>query len=203
LVSERFINRYILKYQKLPREDDPDYLEELVRFKMTVFITDAPDMIPNKCGKCGSGRTGDRKYVDFGLTLEFYGTVYICTICLDEINRNVWPPELASTVAEPILVSDREGVDGVLRSFKIVLEDVKEHFLDLESLVKRIEDVDSANKSRGRTSDPAIRKLGAPLDNVEESSERKSNKAESRTFEQAAESKRPDILSFTELYDRS
>ncbi|SRR6266498_425763 len=42
-------------------------------------------MFPHKCSVCGgfSDKSGnkERKFIDFGLDIEFYGKVYICTEC--------------------------------------------------------------------------------------------------------------------------
>lgn len=45
-----------------------------------------PMASPGKCSVCGSV---DRPVVDFGLTVEFYGAVVICVLCLTEAARNI------------------------------------------------------------------------------------------------------------------
>jgi len=38
---------------------------------------------PGKCACCGTGAgVDDRKFIDFGITLEFYGVVYLCGLCV-------------------------------------------------------------------------------------------------------------------------
>jgi len=55
-----------------------------------VQVVDIPEVLPQVCSVCGSGRLDDgRKYVDTGLSLDYYGIVYFCTICLDQIVRQV------------------------------------------------------------------------------------------------------------------
>lgn len=44
------------------------------RFKI---IYGNPPVLPNKCAVCGTC-SADESYIDFGLDLDFYGTVYIC-----------------------------------------------------------------------------------------------------------------------------
>jgi hypothetical protein len=45
----------------------------LGRFKI---ISGNPPVLPHKCAVCGTSEKGD--YFDFGLDLDFYGTVYLC-----------------------------------------------------------------------------------------------------------------------------
>jgi hypothetical protein len=76
---EKFHNRY----GRLPTEFDPDYLEML---RMTKYrILDVPDFKPHKCANCGSTKEDGRKYVDFGLQVDWYGTVYLCGHCVHDI----------------------------------------------------------------------------------------------------------------------
>lgn len=44
------------------------------------LISGPPPMLPGRCQTCGSG-SPDRKYVDFGFTLQRYGKLYICDQC--------------------------------------------------------------------------------------------------------------------------
>lgn len=52
----------------------------LARFQ----LLSSPLVIPGKCAVCGSP---SRPVVDFGMTLEFYGAVYLCVVCLTEAGR--------------------------------------------------------------------------------------------------------------------
>ena len=45
-----------------------------------------PMVIPGHCAVCG---TPNRPVVDFGMTLEFYGAVYLCEVCLTEAARTI------------------------------------------------------------------------------------------------------------------
>lgn len=45
----------------------------LGRFKI---IRGYPPVLPHKCAVCGTSESGN--YIDFGLDLDFYGTVYLC-----------------------------------------------------------------------------------------------------------------------------
>lgn len=56
--------------------------EPLSRFQ----LLPSPVAIPGKCAVCG---TSTRPVVDFGMTLEFYGAVYLCETCLTEAARAI------------------------------------------------------------------------------------------------------------------
>lgn len=60
-------------------------MESLVNKEGTKFrVLESPREIPGVCQSCGSSRTDDRDYVDFGLTIDFLGVVYFCTFCFTE-----------------------------------------------------------------------------------------------------------------------
>lgn len=76
-----------MKYGRLPTEVDPDYLEMLRMSKYRILAV--PDFKPGKCANCGASKNDGRKYVDFGLEVDFYGTVYICGTCVTDIASNM------------------------------------------------------------------------------------------------------------------
>ena len=62
---------------------------------------------PGKCAVCGGVKTS---VVDFGLTVQFYGAVMICTVCLSEAARKIG------------MVSERDLVDNVRATDQIAKE---------------------------------------------------------------------------------
>lgn len=54
-------------------------VESLVNSRFQV--TQRPVVSPGKCASCGSV---ERPVVDFGLDIDFYGTVYLCVDCISE-----------------------------------------------------------------------------------------------------------------------
>jgi hypothetical protein len=54
-----------------------------------IRILDAPILNPGTCALCGASRTDDRKYVDFGLTVDYVGVIYFCTFCMTELANRV------------------------------------------------------------------------------------------------------------------
>lgn len=77
-------DRFVTKYGRLPTEYDPDYLEMLQMSKYRILAV--PDLKPGKCANCGSAKQ-DRNYVDFGLLVDWYGVVYLCSHCIADIAR--------------------------------------------------------------------------------------------------------------------
>jgi hypothetical protein len=54
-----------------------------------IQILDAPILNPGTCALCGSSSTGDRKYADLGITVDYVGVIYFCTFCLQEVANRV------------------------------------------------------------------------------------------------------------------
>lgn len=50
-----------------------------------VYILDTPVALPGHCVMCRASRNDDRKYVDFGMQLDFYGSVIFCTFCIRDV----------------------------------------------------------------------------------------------------------------------
>lgn len=80
--SGRF-EQFVQKYGRLPTEIDPDYLEMLNMSKYN--IQDVPKFKPGKCANCGGTKNDGRKYIDFSLEIDWYGIVYLCTLCLMDV----------------------------------------------------------------------------------------------------------------------
>lgn len=104
-----------------------------------VKLVDTPYYKPGKCCNCGSSRTNDRKYIDIGLDLDWYGIVYFCTFCIREI-ANVaglfkhYEDTLARIQKDDSRVEQlqRQG-DSIHNDFLSVIEEVKEYFDNLHS----------------------------------------------------------------------
>jgi hypothetical protein len=83
----RVFDKFVQKYGRLPTEFDPDYLEMLRMSKYR--IVDVPDFKPGKCANCGASKNDGRKYIDFGLEVDWYGTVYLCGECLHDVSNHM------------------------------------------------------------------------------------------------------------------
>lgn len=92
-----------------------------------MFITTAP-ALPGKCVVCYTDAQGTRKFLDFGMSLDFYGAVLICEACVTnaaelfgftpvlidtdkELETEVLVGKLAETVQKV------EALESVLRSY--------------------------------------------------------------------------------------
>lgn len=64
-----------------------------------VKLYDSPDMLPGNCSLCGGRQYDGRKWIDFGLSIDWYGVVYLCTLCFAEIEREINQDEGAFPVA--------------------------------------------------------------------------------------------------------
>jgi hypothetical protein len=87
LEKSNVYDRFIQKYGRLPTERDPDYLEMLRMSKYN--INDVPSFPPGKCANCGASKNDGRKYIDFGLEIDWYGTVYLCGECLHDVSSEM------------------------------------------------------------------------------------------------------------------
>lgn len=50
-----------------------------------VQVLDHPAGPPGKCLVCGAGADPERKWIDFGVTIDLLGAVYICNFCIAEV----------------------------------------------------------------------------------------------------------------------
>lgn len=154
--SGRLYDRFIKKYGRLPTEFDPDYLEMLRMSKYRIL--NVPDVQPGKCANCGSSKPDGRSYVDFGLDVAWYGTVFICSLCLLDIARNA---KLFEEVENELsfaneLLEERQALldqgERLENTLKDSLEEVREYFDALHSVrndsaAGRSSDVESGKES--------------------------------------------------------
>lgn len=132
-------DRFVQKYGRPPTEVDPDYLEMLNMSKYR--IVPMPDKQQAKCSNCGSTKNDGRKYVDFGLDVDWYGIVFLCGNCIydiakamncfaqfvDRINRL----EDRNKTLENLLLAQGDSIESRLSN---LMEEVKEYFASLHSI---------------------------------------------------------------------
>lgn len=76
-----------------------------------IQILNAPTQLPGICAICGTSRNDDRKYVDFGLDVDYVGVIYFCTFCMTElINRLGCLTQEQSAVLEAEVDSARKTI---------------------------------------------------------------------------------------------
>lgn len=130
-------DKFVHKYGRLPTEFDPDYLEMLRMSKFSILSV--PHFKPSKCANCGSCKEDGRSYIDFGLEIEFYGILYLCSLCLKEIalraglfndlQDRVITAESKLASIESLHTEGKELHDTFLHTF----EEVKKYFASLHS----------------------------------------------------------------------
>lgn len=54
-----------------------------------IKLSDVAAIEPGVCILCGSAGGDDRKFVDFGKQLDWYGAVYFCSYCIGEVAESV------------------------------------------------------------------------------------------------------------------
>lgn len=140
--------------------------EDLARVANSRFkVQDAPTELPGTCGVCGSARTDDRRYVEFGLRIpiktgDIYhpngeGRLYLCTFCLESAAdtiglvrfADVKSLEAVRAEAEEILVKARAIVEGeLIDSYRDLLE---RHADAIRSLFPNLSSV-ASERTEGR-----------------------------------------------------
>lgn len=110
-----------------------------------IFIIEgSPTALPGKCVVCGSTGCDGRVFVDFGFTIEFYGRVYFCNFCFDEITNYLG-------YMSPVNVERSE--------------------LQLESLQQEISDLKEENGNLNRVLNSSLTDLRSQLDKLQPKSE--------------------------------
>jgi len=162
-----------------------------------IQISEHANAAPNKCANCSfSGYEPGRFFVDFGVDLEFYGTIYLCTNCFAECANIIgW---ISPAEADQLKSRDAELTAEVerLREFENKYVSIASYFDDADrsggnlpgfdtdsdsSVTMGSEDVlDESDKSGSVYSD-AARLLGTPTKST--SKRRSSDVSESASDE--------------------
>jgi hypothetical protein len=187
-------DRFVQKHGRLPTEYDPDYLEMLRMSKYRILPV--PDVNPAKCANCGSCKNDGRGYVDFGLQVDWYGVVYLCTECLRDIAEKAGlfralelkivqlEEEVKHRAVDKLTLKNFEAT--VLRTF----EEVRERFVDLHSTG---DDIGTSNNASVDSPQDESSKSGT------DSTEPGTETANSGTTKQTSGSGRKDVLELADL----
>lgn len=137
-MSLKVYDEFVKKYGRLPTEFDPDYWEMLRMSKYRILAV--PDLKPGKCANCGSSKDDGRKYIDFGLEVDWFGIVFLCGLCLKDVSTNMGlfhsyeeEVQLAQLKLLKLTNLQEQGTElkeTVLKTF----EEVKEYFDNLRSV---------------------------------------------------------------------
>lgn len=187
-------DQFVQKYGRPPTEFDPDYLEML---NMTKYrIVEIPDKKQAKCSNCGSTKNDGRKYVDFGLEVDWYGIVFLCGLCVydiartmdcfaDYINR-IDKLEAENETLKNLLLAKGDTLELMLGS---LMGEVKEYFDGLRAI---------SNNNESNFSTVVDFNSSSSTDNTTES-DRAPGKAEQRTSKSTTGSGLKNVSSLTEL----
>jgi hypothetical protein len=186
---------FVQKYSRLPTEVDPDYLEMLRMSKY--HIEDVPMYKPGKCGNCGSSKNDGRKYVDFGLELDWYGTVYLCGLCLRDVAQTMG---LFKDLENALMQAEMKNVArNDLQEQGVELHDkVVQAFKEFEEFYA---DVSASSVDNNIVAYPGPDTVEATSEPGTNQTESKSNATKSRTTKSSASSGRQNIRSLAELLE--
>lgn len=177
------------KYSRLPTEKDPDWQKEITMSKFQLL--DIPIMAPGRCSNCGAVKPDGRKYVDFGLTLDHYGVVYICSLCLFEAAGLLEKAlGLNPPVAEPAI-----NRHEILVSY---IEQLEKSVIEMIDLVKGYASTDIVVSDSG-TIPGGKRDTDISIDPEAKSDDKPADEDESGTTKQTTKSRRSDVPSLAEL----
>ncbi len=181
------VDKFIKMYGRLPTEYDKDYLELL---RMTKYrILAVPDVTPAKCSNCGSSKEDGRKYIDFGLIVDWYGVVFLCSLCLDDVAKAIGLyKEYEDKIAYLNEVIAEHGdlymqANNLNETLVRTTEELKEYYVSLSAL-----------NSGGDTA-----RRNSLVTESSESSESNSHQTESRATEPSPESGRNNFPKLAEL----
>lgn len=188
------LDRFVERYGRLPTEFDPDYLEMLRMSKYRVVPV--PDVQPGKCANCGSSKCDGRSYIDIGLDIAWYGALFLCSLCLEDISRHVGLfDKLEQRIAELDKKLDTQEVLNsqgrrLREALKDTMEEVRE-YLDNAGLGPDGDNLTSGGRS-GMESSKESSKSAAGESN------RSSKSTEQRTTKSSSSSGPKDLLSLAE-----
>jgi hypothetical protein len=76
-------------------------------------VLSAPEQLPGVCSVCGTSRTDDRQYVDFGLFVEGIGAIYFCSFCIQELTNRMGSltPDQTAKLEAKLLAAEKTILD--------------------------------------------------------------------------------------------
>lgn len=165
-------------------------------------ILDAPDLKPGKCANCGSCKKDGRKYVDFGLEVDWYGIVYLCGHCIHDIAKTM----------QASLVDKLETELKAMVEKAVTLEEVQEEGQQLfEKIVESFKEFNELYVGQfGATTTDSDSNSSPSVVSSETSGESGVNKTESgttetkqRTTQSATGTGRKNVSSLAELLNNT
>lgn len=186
------VDRFILRFSRLPTEFDPDYLEMLRMSKYRVM--GVPDVQPGKCANCGASKADGRTYIDINIDIAFYGAVFLCSHCLKEVATAVGLFDSLKDIINKLTdrVNAKEALfdqgESIRRTFENSVGEVKEYFDNLSTHWSS----DLTNPGTG------LESYDEPEPEAVGEGDQPITKSESRVTKSATGSRSKDLLSLAE-----
>lgn len=155
------------------------------RFKVVKQL----EMPPWQCSLCSS--SSPMEYVDLGLDIDSYGTVYICTKCLKDINKETGVEGTIVKKEVPFFVVQR--LTGLSNTLNLLISDIGRIFNDRDS---------SSTSSDNESSDPdgtsvseSSRQSSTAINSIPEGNDSGTNEGKERPTKSTAKSGSKNISS--------
>lgn len=147
-----------------------------------------PDFKPGKCANCGSSKNDGRQYIDFGLEVDWFGTVYLCGHCLQNIAESMG---LFKTIQTQLIESElkNKSIDDLKQRGEELYTNLIKTIREFEEFYATLHSIIDSSGSDG--SDRVV--------TSETTTESRTDEAEPRTSEQTSSTRRTDIPSLADL----
>lgn len=124
-----------------------------------------PPASPGKCVICGNCGDKDSKFIDFGFDIDFYGVVYFCKDCINQVlTILMYVPieELEKVVSEKIEVQFKlEALEAQNKELLSVIDSLQRHGFAAPVTDPEQSDVVAPVPEEPETTEPTSRKTTA------------------------------------------
>lgn len=156
-------------------------------------------MLPGKCSICGGMKYDGRKWIDFGLSIDWYGVVYLCTFCFEEIKTQIEGQDESFPVSSYLQLKQEKEL--FLKDISVL----KKTQISLEKVIRELKDELAATKHKLNTvsSDSSSSSISSKIKPEDSQSPVRSSPKRRPTNVQDNEKSRRTTLSFREDADSS
>jgi hypothetical protein len=151
-----------------------------------IQVLDNPILAPGVCALCGSSGDGQRKFIDFGKQLDWFGAVYLCTECIREV----------AEASGYIPVASFDQLHTEYRELQIKCDQLVAKYKPFEEAIEHV------MESRNSMSNLGIEHLRSNVDNFETSGDAISDISESGGGESSSDES-IDVEGSDDLFDSS
>lgn len=190
------VTKFMQLYGRPPTEFDSDYLEMLRMSKYRIIAR--PDVKPAKCANCGSSKEDGRQYIDFGLEIDWYGCVFICTLCLQDVAKETGLFKSYEVRIEKLLVSLLQ-IDDLKKQGDTVREDILNTFKEVQDYFSNLKSISVDSPT---DQPPSVdNDTPEPNKSAADSDESKTDRSEPKPAKSTSVSGSKNISSLAELLD--